>query len=208
MKNSKKLVALVLAMVMIFALTASVFAATNSSNSTMNVTITIKGNLDASTISNPDAIQTVQVCSNKTYTITSGSTVYHLIKTMSDMNSEYAYGAVWKTVYLTDEDGNPTGGTGQALISLSNKIQDTTSDNKTRYTNNTWSSIGKTIKTVTPSSFGNTLLCSYEGYDWIYTVNGEEVEDKYMDQYVLHAGDSVELTYQYATDSWTEFDLG
>lgn len=41
MKNSKKLIALVLAMVMIFALTASALAATNSTNDTIQVTVSI-----------------------------------------------------------------------------------------------------------------------------------------------------------------------
>lgn len=41
MKNSKKLIALVLAMVMIFALTASALAATDSTNNTIEVTVSV-----------------------------------------------------------------------------------------------------------------------------------------------------------------------
>lgn len=212
MKNSKKLIALVLAMVMIFALTASALAATNSAdavdsvdsaNSTMTVKVTIKGVIKSPTASNPNATTTVNICNEEEFTITSNSTVYHLVNTMSNLDSDYAHGAVWKTVDLVDDDGNPTGGTAQALTSLScNKTVNPTATypNRELYT---WSSESKTTQTFEDGAFTSWLF-NYEGHNWVYTVNGQTT-NKYMDQYVLSNGDSVELTYQYSTENWRQF---
>ena len=82
MKNSKKLIALVLAMVMIFALTASALAATNATGVTVRVTI--KGVINKPTPTNPDATETETICTAKAVTITTGknkNTVYDLVNT-------------------------------------------------------------------------------------------------------------------------------
>ena len=68
MKNSKKLIALVLAMVMIFALTASTLAATNATGVTVRVAI--KGVINKPTPTNPDATETETICTAKAVTIT------------------------------------------------------------------------------------------------------------------------------------------
>lgn len=63
MKNSKKLIALVLAMVMIFALTASALAATNATGVTVRVTI--KGVINKPTGTDPNATETETLCTAK-----------------------------------------------------------------------------------------------------------------------------------------------
>ena len=90
MKNSKKLIALVLAMVMIFALTASALAATNATGVTVRVTI--KGVINSPTGTNPNATETITLCTAKAITITSGknkNTVYDLVNTMGYLHSDY-----------------------------------------------------------------------------------------------------------------------
>lgn len=208
MKNSKKLIALVLAMVMIFALTASALAATNATGVTVRVTI--KGVINSPTGTNPNATETITLCTAKAITITSGknkNTVYDLVNTMGYLHSDYAYDPVWKTVTLTDSTGSGTTGTSQALISLSNKITTESTSEYPNVTYNTWASTGKTVKTYTDGVFPG-YNCVYTGYDWVYKVNGTQIEDKYMDQYVLSNNDLVELVYQYNSEAWNEIITG
>lgn len=207
MKNSKKIVALVLAMVMIFALTASALAATNAAEG-VTVRVTVKGILNAPTATNPSATETIPVCTAQPYKITSGlakNSVYDLVNTMDYLHSFYGYDAVWKTVALSDADGNPTGGTGQVLVSLSNTLSGTSSNaSYPNYVYNVWANTSKTTKTFNDSVF-TSYQYVYTGYAWTYKVNGTEVTDKYMDQYVLSDGDLVELTYQYVVKPWEEY---
>lgn len=208
MKNSKKIVALVLAMVMIFALTASTLAATNATGVTVRVTI--KGVINKPTPTDPNATETQTLCTAKAVTITSGlakDNVYDLVNTLDYLHLDCGYDPVWKTVALTDSSGNPTGGTGQALVSLSNREAKASTSEYPDITLNTWASTGKTEKTYTDGVFSG-YNCTYTGYDWVYKVNGTLIEDKYMDQYVLRNGDLVELVYQYTTEAWNEFITG
>lgn len=206
MKNSKKIVALVMAMVMIFALTASTLAATNATTG-VTVKVTVKGVLNVPTGTNPDNTETTTLCTLQPYQITTGTnknTVYDLVNSMDAVQSTYAYGPVWKDVPLTDSDGTPTGGYGKALVVLSNKIA--TSNNATYpdFVYNTWGSTSKTTQTYDGSVF-QCYKYVYTGYDWVYSVNGNIIEDKYMDQYVLSDGDQVELIYQYQAKAWERY---
>lgn len=204
MKNSKKLIALVLAMVMIFALTASTLAATNATGVTVRVTI--KGVINKPTPTNPDATETETICTAKAVTITTGknkNTVYDLVNTLDYLHSDCGYDPVWKTVALADPDN----GTAQALISLSNKVATTSTSEYPNITLNTWTSSGKTVKTYSDGVFP-AYNCVYTGYDWVYKVNGTQIGDKYMDQYVLSSGDLVELVYQYNSEAWNEIITG
>ena len=204
MKNSKKIVALVLAMVMIFALTASTLAATNATGVTVRVTI--KGVINKPTPTNPDATETETICTAKAVTITTGknkNTVYDLVNTLDYLHSDCGYDLVWKTVALADPDN----GTAQALISLSNKVATTSTSEYPNITLNTWTSSGKTVKTYSDGVFP-AYNCVYTGYDWVYKVNGTQIGDKYMDQYVLSSGDLVELVYQYNSEAWNEIITG
>ena len=72
---------------------------------------------------------------------------------------------------------------------------------------NTWTSSGKTVKTYSDGVFP-AYNCVYTGYDWVYKVNGTQIGDKYMDQYVLSSGDVVELVYQYNSEAWNEIITG
>lgn len=209
MKNSKKIVALVLAMVMIFALTASALAATNATTG-VTVRVTIKGVINKPTATDPNATETTTLCTAKAVTITSGiakDNVYDLVNTLDYLHLDCGYDPVWKTVALTDSSGNPTGGTGQVLVSLSNRETKASTSEYPNITLNTWASTGKTVKTYTDGVFTG-YNCVYTGYDWIYKVNGTQIEDKYMDQYILSNGDLVELVYQYNSEAWNEFITG
>lgn len=201
MKNSKKIVALVLAMVMIFALTASALAATNSADSTITVKVTIRGILTS------DQTNITPVCTNEVFTITENSTVYNLVQTMSDLGSTYAHDAVWKTVDLVDEDGNATGGTGKALTSLSCNTANTTDGIYGYYT---WSGHSSTTKTLNTSGVFTYYDCEYQGINWTYSVTPEGgttvTPDVYMDSYVLHNDDTVTLTYLASSETWTAFE--
>ena len=208
MKNSKKIVALVLAMVMIFALTASALAATNATGVTVRVTI--KGVINKPTGTDPNATETETLCTAKSITITTGdkkNTVYDLVNTLNALHSDYAFEPVWKPVALKDADGNLTNKTAQALVSLSNKVATASTSEYPNITINTWSSNGKTVKTYSDGVFP-AYNCVYTGYDWIYKVNNETIEDQYMDQYVLSNGDLVELVYQYNAEAWNEIITG
>lgn len=202
MKNSKKIVALVLAMVMIFALTASALAATNTNSVTVKVTV--KGLMHSPTGTNPDATEEVVICTLKPITSTRGNTVYDVINTMNDLHAFYGYDPVWKTVKLTDSEGTPAGGTAQALISLSNTVTTDNGSEYPDYTYNTWASTNKTTQTYDGSVF-QCYKYVYTGYDWVYTVNGNTIGDKYMDQYVLSDGDQIELIYQYQAKAWERY---
>ena len=206
MKNSKKIVALVLAMVMIFALTASALAATNANKVTVRVSI--KGVINKPTTGNPNATEDVIICTAKAVTTTSGNTVYDVINTMDYLHSDEAYNPTWKTVKLKDAEGNETTGTAQALITLCNKIsKNSTNSSYPNTTYNTWSSTSTTTKTYSDGVFP-TYNCVYTGYDWVYTVNGDTIEDQYMDQYALNDGDYIQLTYQYQAKAWNEIITG
>lgn len=202
MKNSKKLIALVLAMVMIFALTASALAATNNEDSTIIVYVTVATSTKTSrngtrvinsTISGDDPVE---------FEITSGSTVKDLVDTMSNLGTSFAHDAVWKTVDLVDANGNQTGETAKALVSLSNTA---TVGNVT--TTNVWGGHSQMTDTVTGSSFGTEHTYTYNGQDWMYEVNGNRPTDKYMEQYPLSNNDQVVLLYETSQFSWEYWDI-
>lgn len=201
MKNSKKLIALVLAMVMIFALTASALAATNS---TMTVYVTIKGVLS------DNELDTVTICTEKDYTITSSSTVYNLIQTLSDTDSPYAHNAVWKTVDIIDTTSGNQTGTAKALTSLSC----TTTGNYMGYDATyeyVWGGNSRMVQYDIVDTFSTIHRGNYVGTDWVYSVKrGDATVEPtvYMDQYTLQDGDHVTLTYKYDNFSWSNTDWG
>ena len=180
MKNSKKLVALVLAMVMIFALTASALAATNS---TITVKVTVRSILAAPTTSDPDATATTVLCSNQTFNITSGSSVYDLVQTMSNTDFAYAHNAAWREVDVLDSNNQPTGETGKVLVSLSNTTISEVMGN-TITTEKAWGNVSQNDIMVNSDIFAKYTHGEYEGTEWVYSVNGTE-PDVYMNQYTL-----------------------
>lgn len=205
MKNSKKIVALVLAMVMIFALTASALAATNS---TITVKVTVRSISAAPTTSNPDATATTVLCSDQTFNITSGSSVYNLVQTMSNTDFAYAHNAAWREVDVLDSNNQPTSETGQVLVSLSNTTVSEVMGN-TITTEKVWGNTSQNDIMVNSDMFAKYTHGEYEGTEWVYTVNGEDPE-VYMDHCTLNNNDTVVLTYQYSKFSWdkTEPNVG
>lgn len=201
MKNSKKLIALVLAMVMIFALTASALAATTSDNTKMTVKVTIQGVFEAPTASDPDATETIEVCTNQAVTVPTGSTAYAVVEALSKSDSISAHDAVWKDVVILDADGNKTDKTGKALVSLSCNTQDVTNGVYGYYT---WSGYSTTTKTLSNSSF-TYYDCVYKGVNWTYSVTsgGTTVNpDVYMDSYTLVNNDTLTLTFLESSETW------
>ena len=99
MKNSKKLIALVLAMVMIFALTASALAATDSTNA---VTVTVQIYKRSSS--------GMTGFGNRSVTLTgSNPTVYDAVQTISnDASYTKLRNAAWIDVPIKDANGNAT----------------------------------------------------------------------------------------------------
>ena len=201
MKNSKKLIALVLAMVMIFALTASALAGTTSTDSTITVYVTVATSTKTSSNGTRVIGDTISGDTPVSFDITAGSTVKDLVDTMSNLDTAFAYDAVWKTVDLVDSNGNQTGNTAHALVSLSNKA---TVNNVTTY--NIWGSHSQMVDTVSSSTFGKQHTYTYVGQDWMYEVNGTRPEDKYMEQYVLSNGEQVVLLYESSEFGWTYWD--
>ena len=197
MKNSKKIVALVLAMVMIFALTASALAATDS---TMTVYVTV----NKTTKDNPSATTetvTETYYTRQAVTVPANATVYNLLEAMSDAEKPFGYGAGWRKVPLVDSNGNRTGEYGKALVSLSLNITDTATKTDTYLT---LSSTSTTTKQDVQEIF-SYYQYNYSGSGWTYKVNNDTADDTYMDSYNLSAGDVVTLSYCTTSDSWKEF---
>ena len=101
MKNSKKLIALVLAMVMIFALTASALAATDSTNNTIEVTVSVIKRY-------PSGMTPIL---SETVTLPSNATAYNAVQVFLDSQAtKTTYprvsDAVWKVVPVVDENGS------------------------------------------------------------------------------------------------------
>lgn len=109
MKNSKKLIALVLAMVMIFALTASALAAIDSTNA---VTVTVQIYKRSSS--------GMTGFGSRSVTLTgSNPTVYDAVQTISnDASYTKLRNAAWIDVAITDANGNATNEIGKALVYL------------------------------------------------------------------------------------------
>ena len=197
MKKSKKIIALVLAMVMLFALTASALAVTNS---TITVKVTVRSILAAPTTSNPDATETTVLCSNQTFNITSGSSVFDLVQTMSNTDFVHAHNAAWRDVDVLDSNNQPTSETGKVLVSLSNTTVSEVMGN-TITKEKVWGNVSQNDIMVSSDMFAKYTHGEYEGTEWVYTVNGEDPE-VYMNHCTLNNNDEVVLTYQYSKFSW------
>lgn len=196
MKNSKKLVALVLAMVMIFALTASALAATDS---TMTVYVTVNKTAKESSSSTTETV-TETYYTSQAVTVPANATVYDLMQAMSDAGMSLGYDACWKNVPLVDANGNKTGEYGKALVSLSLNTTNTATKTDTYLT---LSSMSTTTKQDVQELF-SYYQYNYSGSGWTYKVNNT-TPDVYMDSYTLTAGDTVTLSYCTTTDSWREY---
>lgn len=196
MKNSKKIVALVLAMVMIFALTASALAATDSTNDTIEVSVSIIKRY-------PSGMTPIL---SETVTVPSNATAYNAVQVFLDSQStKTTYprvsDAVWKTVPVVDENGNKTG-EGRVLFGLNLATKTGTN------------SYGDIIKTETLSSHGTTTITptsatassgTYSGDDWIFELYDGYMPvtvDNYLDHTPLQDGYDISLIYQTSNISW------
>lgn len=196
MKNSKKIVALVLAMVMIFALTASALAATDSTNDTIEVTVSIIKRY-------PSGMTPIL---SETVTLPSNATAYNAVQVFLDSQAtKTTYprvsDAVWKVVPVVDENGS-TIGQGRVLYGLN--LATKTGSN----------SYGDIIQTETLSSHGTTTITptsttassgTYSGDDWIFELYDGYMPvtvDNYLDHTPLQDGYEISLIYQTSNISW------
>lgn len=196
MKNSKKLIALVLAMVMIFALTASALAATDSTNDTIEVTVSIIKRY-------PSGMTPIL---SETVTLPSNATAYNAVQVFLDSQAtKTTYprvsDAVWKTVPVVDENGSNIG-EGRVLYGLN--LATKTGSN----------SYGDIIQTETLSSHGTTTITptsttassgTYSGDDWIFELYDGYMPvtvDNYLDHTPLQDGYEISLIYQTSNISW------
>ena len=183
MKNSKKLIALVLAMVMIFALTASALAAIDSTNA---VTVTVQIYKRSSS--------GMTGFGSRSVTLTgSNPTVYDAVQTISnDASYTKLRNAAWIDVAITDANGNATNEIGKALVYLTAE--------RSSY-NTVTENLGSNGSTVaTPRSDGGTDY-TYTGTDWIFQVNNVDGTD-YMNRTTVQNGDVITLFFQTSTMSW------
>lgn len=196
MKNSKKLIALVLAMVMIFALTASALAATDSANDTIEVTVSIIKRY-------PSGMTPIL---SETVTVPSNATAYNAVQVFLDSQAtKTTYprvsDAVWKIVPVVDENGSNIG-EGRVLYGLN--LATKTGSN----------SYGDIIQTETLSSHGTTTITptsttassgTYSGDDWIFELYDGYMPvtvDNYLDHTPLQDGYEISLIYQTSNISW------
>ena len=196
MKNSKKLIALVLAMVMIFALTASALAATDSTNDTIEVTVSISKRY-------PSGMTPIL---SETVTVPSNATAYNAVQVFLDSQAaKTTYprvsDAVLKVVPVVDENGS-TIGQGHALFGMNLKTKEGTN------------SFGDIVKTETLGSHGTTVTTptsatatsgTYTGDDWIFELYDGYMPvtvDNYLDHTPLQDGYDISLIYQTSNISW------
>lgn len=210
MKNSKKIVALVLAMVMIFALTASALAATDSADAvTYTVTVVVRGEANGITTSYARAAN-MQVTGQVTEQGSKVPTVYDAVVAMAASSAYPDFNnALWKTVPIVDANGNKTGETGQALIYADATWTSYVQVNGSYVLSTLVGALGSSGKTQKIPSGNDTYNCSYTGSDWIFSIShgpNQPLVDgtDYMDRTDLQDGDTVYLTYKTTTESWVE----
>ncbi len=189
MKNSKKIVALVLAMVMIFALTASALAATDSTNS---ITVTVNFSKRTPSVTTGFTPQTVTLTKEN-------PTVYDAIEALSkDSTNKKVKNAAWLDVPVTDANGNETGEIGKALVYI-------TLERGSYNSQYVWTTIVENCgsngsTTATPRSDGK-YDCVYTGSDWIYYI-GNVKQDDYMNRTVISDGAEIYVYYETTTETW------
>lgn len=185
MKNVKKLSALLLALVMAFAMSATALAV---SNGTATIDVYVDGeyyfSLDAS------------VGTNTT------------VKDALDQNVDML-ATEWDTV----TNYNPNfGATGQVARTIMGAGTDPVGADS-GITAQFWSSAypGYGIEYTSLDNEGNTVYhFIYAGYDWVYEVNGETPVDEsngyqlYMDQCYLDDGDVITLSYDLQVSRWED----
>ena len=186
MKNIRKLTAILLAVVMVFAMNVSAFAATTS-------TATLQVNYYGEALLNPSPV---------TFTITSGMTAKDVLDQYADELEP-----TWKTV----ENLNPNFGSTAYAIDTIYGVGSNPLGADSGVTAQFWSSAypGYGIE-YTETVNGETVYhFIYVGEDWEFTVNGEKPTDStngyqlYMDQYTVQAGDVIVVNYTQQTEQWT-----
>lgn len=188
MKNMKKLTALLLALVMVFALSVSAFA---SNNSTATLVVSYYG-------------QALLDPSPATIPLTSGMTAKDALDLYAD-----DLALEWKSV----PNLNPNFGSTASAIDTIYGYGSNPLGANSGITAQFWSAAypGYGIE-YTETVNGETVYhFIYVGEDWKFTVNGDKPVDEsttekyeyYMDQYTVQAGDAIVVNYETQIERWT-----
>lgn len=186
MRTAKKLTALLLAVIMVFAMSVSAFAA-NTGTATLKVSILGYAEPDRSVTLN-------------------GTT------TVKDAIDQYAseLAPVWKTVTNYNPNFGDTAYVAETIYGEGTTPLGADSGITAQFWSTQYPGYG--IEYTETTSEGTLYHYIYVGYDWVYTVNGDTPVDAtngyqlYMDQCTLTSGDTIELTYDLQTTTWTSYD--
>lgn len=178
MKNIRKILSLVLALMMVLSLSVTAFATGN--NATINITVDGEPYIEeeiSSGISVKAALE-----SNPDWEADFGSP-------FTDINGNVAYALVSLMEFGSEPDYGPTSGvTAQAWSTV----------------NDGYGLVGTGVN----ESGQTTYTYVYVGHDWMYSVedaagNDVNVSALYMNQYIIQAGDVVTVDYAQQIVTWT-----
>lgn len=178
MKNMRKLLSLVLALMLLLSLSVNAFAAENAA--TINITV-----LGESYITQP---------------INSGDSVKAALESNPDWEAVF-------TGPFTDKDGEEAYAL-QTLMEFGSDPADGPSSGKTAEAWSTVNPGYGLVGTGTNEAGQTTYTYIYVGYDWTYSVrnaSGAEVDvsELYMNQYIIQDGDVVTVDYAFQDVTWT-----
>lgn len=180
-KTLKRTLAIVMAVAMLFALSATAFAA-----GTASLQIVL-----------PSGAQTAV-----NYPIPDdGATVYDAV-----VDKYAAYSLTWETVTdWYDPDITWEALTGMTISGVTYATRAMTSSERTAYNvqNATWSTNPDYSGYGLVSVNDGVYTYIYAGFDWTYKVNGQNVYD-YMEAVELSDNDSIVLTYSAQITTWTQ----
>ena len=193
MKTAKKLTALLLAVVMVLAMSVSAFAATTST-ATIQVIYGGEPVLDAEPVS---------------FEITTGMTAKDALDQYADMLE-----LTWKTVPSTNPGFGSTAYAVDTILGVGSEPVGSASGIPAVYWSTTYAGYGLEYSEGTGDDTVYHFI--YVGDDWKFTVNGSVPLDPdhtlddgvtpyqyYMDQYTVQAGDAIVVEHTRQIERWT-----
>ena len=194
MHNMRKFVAVLLSVVMVFAMNVGAFAATNA-------TATIQV-YNGTTTYIPD--------SSTTFTITSGMTA----KDALDLYAATLAVMTWKEVQNYNPGFTGSGYVVEKIKGISGAPVGSASGISAEFWSTTFPGYG--IESITGTGDDKVYNFIYVGDDWEFTVNGEVPEDPdntmadgtpyqlYMNQYTVQSDDEIAVSYERQILRWSD----